>query len=75
MADSYNSAYTGAQIDEAIALVRDNGVVRTGSQALTDAEKAQARTNIGAVGSGNTETWTFTLEDGSTVTKTVVVVV
>lgn len=38
-------------------------------QSLTDAQKTQARTNIGV----STETWTFTLEDGSTVSKVVYV--
>ena len=42
-------------------------------QSLTDAQKEQARTNIGAEKVLTSETWTFTLEDGTTVTKEVYV--
>lgn len=38
-------------------------------QTLTEEQRAQARTNLGI----KTEQWTFTLEDGSTVTKAVYV--
>jgi hypothetical protein len=37
---------------------------------LTEADKQEIATKV--VGMVSTETWTFTLEDGSTVTKTVV---
>lgn len=43
------------------------------AQSLTDAQKQQARTNIGAEKVLTSETWTFTLEDGTTVTKEVYV--
>lgn len=43
------------------------------AQSLTDAQKEQARTNIGAEKVLTSETWTFTLEDGTTVTKEVYV--
>ncbi len=42
--------------------------VKYTAQALTEDQKAQARSNIGV----KIETWTFTLEDGSTVNKKVV---
>lgn len=47
MAEEYNSAFTGPQIDEAIQKVRD-GVVQTTEQTLTEEQQTQARTNIGA---------------------------
>ena len=61
---------------EAIAVEDENGkqvhyypdAVRYNEQSLEESKKAQARKNIGLT----TETWTFTLEDGSTVTKKVV---
>ena len=43
------------------------------AQSLTDAQKQQARTNIGAEKVLTSETWTFTLEDNTTVTKEVYV--
>lgn len=43
------------------------------AQSLTDAQKEQARTNIGAEKVLTSETWTFTLNDGTTVTKEVYV--
>ena len=43
------------------------------AQSLTEEQKAQARTNIGAEKVLTSETWTFTLEDGTTVTKGVYV--
>lgn len=43
------------------------------AQSLTDAQKEQARTNIGAEKVLTFETWTFTLEDNTTVTKEVYV--
>lgn len=43
------------------------GAVKFIEQSLTDEEKARARENIGISG----ETWTFTLTDGSTLTRTV----
>ena len=49
-----------------------NSVLYT-AQSLTDAQKEQARTNIGAEKVLTSETWTFTLENGTTVTKEVYV--
>lgn len=46
MAD-YNSSYTGPQIDSAVGQVLDNTVIKNTAQSLTDAQKAQARANIG----------------------------
>ena len=46
----------------------DDETVKYTAQALTEEQKAQARSNIGV----KIETWTFTLEDGSTVNKKVV---
>lgn len=43
------------------------------AQSLTEAQQAQARTNIGAEKVLTSETWTFTLEDNTTVTKEVYV--
>ena len=56
MADQYNSAFTGAEIDAAIQSVKDNDgkLVKVTEQSLTDEQKAQARTNIGA-GTSNVE--------------------
>lgn len=48
MADYYSS-YTGGQIDSAVKKVLDGGVVLTDAQTLTDAQKDQARENIGAL--------------------------
>ena len=42
-------------------------------QTLTDEQKSQARENIGAEKVLTSETWTFTLDDDSTVTKEVCV--
>lgn len=47
MAD-YNSSYTGPQIDSAVGQVLDNTVIKNTTQTLTDAQKQQARSNIGA---------------------------
>ena len=43
------------------------------AQSLTEEQKAQVRTNIGAEKVLTSETWTFTLEDDTTVTKEVYV--
>ena len=47
--------------------------VKTESQTLSESQKDQARANIGAEKVLTSETWTFTLEDGTTVTKGVYV--
>lgn len=47
--------------------------ITTNTNTLTDDEKATACNWIGAVNKASSETWTFTLEDGSTVTKAVYV--
>lgn len=47
--------------------------ITTNTNTLTDGEKATACNWIGAVNKASSETWTFTLEDGSTVTKAVYV--
>lgn len=50
MDEQYNSTHSGAQIDEAISKVlRDAPIFGGVVQTLTDAQKAQARENIGAV--------------------------
>lgn len=69
-ADHLNHIEDG--IDDAV-----NGVEKAVSfeyQNLTETQKQQARTNIGALGKGDltTEIWTFTLADGTTVEKKVV---
>lgn len=46
MAD-YNSSYTGPQIDSAVGQVIGDAVIKNTAQSLTDAQKAQARSNIG----------------------------
>jgi hypothetical protein len=45
--------------------------ITTNTNTLTDDEKATACNWIGAVNKASSETWTFTLEDGSEVTKAV----
>ena len=47
MAD-YNSSYTGPQIDSAVGQVLGDTVIKNTAQTLTDAQKTQARSNIGA---------------------------
>lgn len=44
----YNSSYTGPQIDSAVGQVIGNEVIKNSVQTLTDAQKTQARSNIGA---------------------------
>ena len=58
-----------------------NKAVKTETQTLTDTQKSQARANIGAAAPDETvmkndvtaEAWTFTLSDGSVVSKSVIV--
>lgn len=62
---------------DSISMTNENGekvqfyydAVRYNQQVLTEEQKAQARENLGL----KTESWTFTLEDGSSVTKAVYV--
>lgn len=53
-------------IQEVLAIKGEDGK----DYVLTEANKQEIATMV--VGKFTTETWTFTLEDGSTVTKTVV---
>lgn len=69
-----SDSVTDDQYPSALAVKKalDN-TVKTTEQTLTDEQKTQARTNIGAEKVLTSETWTFTLEDGTTVTKGVCV--
>ena len=53
-------------VQEVLAIKGDKG----DDYVLTEADKQEIATKV--VGNLSTETWTFTLEDGSTVNKTVV---
>lgn len=68
---SYNSElqHNNAELQEILDMADElPEAVSTEPQTLTEAQKTQARENIGL----QSETWTFTLADGSTVTKKVV---
>jgi hypothetical protein len=64
--DSYGN------VQEILAIKGDKGDTgeKGADYVLTEADKQEIATKV--VGMVSTETWTFTLEDGSTVTKTVV---
>ena len=71
----YNSSFTGKEIDERLGKVSglEKYSVSVNPQTLTDAQKAQARANIGADGKGISSiaanadgSWTITYTDGST---------
>lgn len=81
-----NVVINGTAYPEVEAVALDNGsgekamfypdAVRYNAQTLTEEQKAQARNNIGVtaksiIGAMDKETWTFTLSDGTVVSKVV----
>ncbi len=69
---AYNSSHTGAQIDSAVGTVIEKESTWDGKQDKIKVAGVLKGDGKGAVSAAPYEKWTFTLKDGSTVTKTIV---
>lgn len=69
---AYNSSHTGAQIDDAVGKVIEKSGTWDNKQDKIKVAGVLKSDGKGAVSAAPYEEWTFTLEDGSTVTKTIV---